>query len=113
MIFKQPISYRLVFIISFCPNRDHRKGVIKVLTASTVSYFSFGHGRMRARANDERRSREKRGTTDIFFACIGVLVLVFLLSSVLFHNHQILMASLAFFSLNTVSYYRQHWRWVK
>ena len=48
-----------------------------------------------------------------FSPCIGVLVLVFLLSSVLFHNHQILMASLAFFSLNTVSYYRQHWRWVK
>ena len=48
-----------------------------------------------------------------FSHCIGVLVLVFLLSSVLFHNHQILMASLAFFSLNTVPYYRQHWRWVK
>ena len=32
-----------------------------------------------------------------FSPCIGVLVLVFLLSSVLFHNHQILMASLAFF----------------
>ena len=33
-----------------------------------VSYFSFGHGRMRARASGERRSREKRGMTDIFFA---------------------------------------------
>ena len=48
-----------------------------------------------------------------FSPYIGVLVLVFLLSSVLFHNHQILMASLAFFSLNTVPYYRQHWRWIK
>ena len=54
---------------------------------------------MRARASGERRSREKRGMTDIFFA-VGVrLVLVFLLPSVLFHNHQILMASLAFFFL--------------
>ena len=38
-IFKQSISYRLVFIISFCPDRDHRKGVIKVLTASTLLIF--------------------------------------------------------------------------
>ena len=29
MIFKQLTSYCLVFIIWFCPDRDHRKGVIK------------------------------------------------------------------------------------
>ena len=71
---------------------------------------------MQACASGKRQSREKRVMTDIFFAIyrgIGVLVLVFLLCSVLFHNHQILMASLAFFPLNTVPYYRQHWGWIK
>ena len=37
---------------------------------------------MRARATGERRRREKRGMT-------GVLVLVFLLSSALFHNSDV------------------------
>ena len=98
-------------IIWFCPDQDHRKGVIKVWLR-VVSYFSFGHGRMRARASGEAARNE--GWLIYFSPYIGVrLVLVFLLSSVLFHNHQILMASLAFFSLNTVPYYRQHWRWVK
>ena len=41
---------------------------------------------MRARATGERRGREKRGMTGIFLPYIGVLVLVFLLSSALFHN---------------------------
>ena len=67
MIFKQSISYRFVFIIWFYPDQDHRKGVIKVWLR-VVSYFSFGHGRMRARASGERQSREKRGMTDILFA---------------------------------------------
>ena len=39
MIFKQSISYRLVLIIWFCPDRDHRKNVIKVLTASISHIF--------------------------------------------------------------------------
>ena len=39
MIFKQSISYRLVCIIWFCPDRDHRKRVIKVLTASSLLFF--------------------------------------------------------------------------
>ena len=54
MTFKQSISCHLVFIIWFCPDRDHRKGVIKL--------------GLRARARGERRSREKRGMTGIFFA---------------------------------------------
>ena len=39
MIFKQSTSYRLVFIIWFCPDRDHRKGFLKVLTASSFLFF--------------------------------------------------------------------------
>ena len=54
--FKQSISYCLVFIIRFCRDRDHRQGVIKIRPRA-VSYVSFGHGRMRARARGERRSR--------------------------------------------------------
>ena len=69
-----------------------------------VSYFSFGHGRMRERASGKRQAASgeaarKEGWLIYFSPYIGVLVLVFLLSSVLFHNHQILMASLAFFFL--------------
>ena len=60
-----------------------------------VSYFCFGHGRMRARASGEAARNE--GWLIYFSPYIDDLVLVFLLSSVLFHNHQILMASLAFF----------------
>ena len=79
MIFKQSTSYRLVFIISFCPDRDHRKGVIKI-SLRAVSYFSFGHERMRARARGERRISEKRGMTGIFFAlywcsCVSISVI--------------------------------------
>ena len=65
MIFKQSISYRLVCIIWFCPDRDHRKRVIKVLTASSLLFFFWT--RYNA-STGERRSREKRGMTDIFFA---------------------------------------------
>ena len=42
MIFRQSTSYRLVFTIWFCPDRDHRKGVIKVLTASSLLFFFWG-----------------------------------------------------------------------
>ena len=104
MIFKQSISYRLVFIIWFCPDRDHRKGVIKI-GLRAVSYFSFGHGECEhARAGASGESARNWGMTGIFF------VLVFLLYSVLFHNSD---GVTGLFSLNTVPFYRQHWRWVK
>ena len=71
MIFKQSISYCLVFIIWFCPDRDHRKGVIK-MSLRAVSYFSFEHGRMRARAGGgERQSANPREIfrTVLVFLC--------------------------------------------
>ena len=39
MMFKQSISYR-PSLLWFCPDRDHRKGVIKI-RLRVVSYFSF------------------------------------------------------------------------
>ena len=56
---------------------------------------------MRARATGERRRREKRGMT-------GVLVLVFLLSSALFHNSD---GVTGLFSLKTIPYFL--WRSLK
>ena len=104
MIFKQSISYRLVFIIWFCPDRDHRKGVIKI-SLRAVSYFSFGHGECEhARAGASGESARNEGWLVYFF------VLVFLLYSVLFHNSD---GVTGLFSLNTVPFYRQLWRWVK
>ena len=62
------------------PKRRHQDKI-----ASSLLFF-FGRGRMRARAGGERRVREKRGMTGIFFALYWCSLLVFLLSSVLFHN---------------------------
>ena len=40
MIFKQSISYRLVFIIWFCPDRDHHKGKsISTLSWKDICFF--------------------------------------------------------------------------
>ena len=68
IILKQSISYRLVFIIWFCLDRDHRKGVIKIRLRTT------------------KKSARNEGWLVYFSHCIGILVLVFLLSSVLFHT---------------------------
>ena len=101
--------YYMILPRSRSPKRRHQDK-----TASSLLFF-FGHGRMRARyaRGASGESARNEGWLVYFSHCIGVLVLVFLLSSVLFHNHQILMTSLAFFSLNTVPYYRHHSRWVK
>ena len=45
-------------LLWFCPDRDHRKGVIKII-------FLSRHGRMWACARGERRSREKQGRNPI------------------------------------------------
>ena len=101
--------YYMILPRSRSPKRRHQDK-----TASSLLFF-FGHGRMRARhaRGPSGESARNEGWLVYFSHCIGVLVLVFLLSSVLFHNHQILMTSLAFFSLNTVPYYRHYSRWVK
>ena len=46
------------YLLWFCPDRDHRKGVIKII-------FLSRHGRMWACARGERRSREKWGRNPI------------------------------------------------
>ena len=85
MIFKQSISYRLVFIIWFCPDRDHRKGVIKI-RLRTASYFSLDTVECEhARGASGKSARNARWLV-YFSHRVGVLVLVFLLSSVLFHS---------------------------
>ena len=45
-------------LLWFCPDRDHRKAVIKII-------FLSRHGRMWACARGERRSREKQGRNPI------------------------------------------------
>ena len=87
--------YYMILPRSRSPKRRHQDK-----TASSLLFF-FGHGRMRARhaRGPSGESARNEGWLVYFSHCIGVLVLVFLLSSVLFHNHQILMASLAFFFL--------------
>ena len=75
-LFKQPISYRLVFIIWFCPDHNHRKGVIKIRLRA-VSYFSLDM----VECEHARGAKRNEGWLVYFSHCIGVLVLVFLLSS--------------------------------
>ena len=81
------------------PDRDHRKGVSKVLTSSSLLFFFLDTVKCEhARAASGEAARNE-GWLIYFSSYNGLLVLVFLLPSVLFHNHQILMASLAFFFL--------------
>ena len=84
-LFKQSISYRLVFIIWFFPHRDHRKGVIKIRQWA-VCYFSLDTVECEHARGASGESARNEGWLVYFSHCIGVLVLVFLLSSVLFHN---------------------------
>ena len=86
MIFKQSISYRLVFIIWFCPDRDHRKGVIKIRLRA-ASCFSLDTVECEHARGASGKSARNEGWLVYFSHRIAVLVLVvFLLSSVLFHN---------------------------
>ena len=104
--------YYMILSRSRSPKRRHQDK-----TASSLLFF-FGHGRMRARARGQRAAspRETRDDWYIFRTVLrGVLVLV---NFYLQYYSIILIASLAFFSLNTVPFlffwnYRQHWRWVK
>jgi len=84
-IFKLSISYRLVFFIWFCPDRHHRKGVIKIRLRA-VSYFSLDTVECEHARGASGKSARNEGWLVHFSQCIGILVLVFLLSSVLFHN---------------------------
>ena len=104
--------YYMILSRSRSPKRRHQDK-----TASSLLFF-FGHGRMRASARSQRAAspRETRDDWYIFRTVLrGVLVLVIYY---LQYYSIILIASLAFFSLNTVPFlffwnYRQHWRWVK